>query len=122
MPNRRVVAKELAEFLRLLSHTDRILIVQLLAARGEHSVASIAESLDLPPTRVSQHLSVLRGGRLVEERAAGRLRIYALASPQIAQWLLGGVDFVAGRPWQRPMRPPATTCCCRPPGAPPRRC
>ena len=34
MPNRRIVAKELGELLKVLSHPDRIQIVQLLAARG----------------------------------------------------------------------------------------
>jgi DNA-binding transcriptional ArsR family regulator len=96
MPNRRIVARELGGLLKVLSHEDRILIVQLLASRGEHSVSSIASGLDLPDTRVSQHLAVLRAQRVVTEERRGRHRIYTLAFPEMAQWLVGGVDFVAG--------------------------
>jgi len=97
MPNRRLVAKQLAELLKVLAHPDRIQIVQLLAARGEHGVASIADTLGLPATRISQHLAVLRAHRLVDERSAGRQRIYHLAARDLAPWLVGGVDFVVGR-------------------------
>jgi DNA-binding transcriptional ArsR family regulator len=97
MPNRRLVAKHLGELMRVISHPDRIQIIQLLAAAGEHSVASIAETLDLPATRVSQHLAALKAYRLVDERSAGRRRIYALTVRRIAPWLVDGVDFVVDR-------------------------
>lgn len=96
MPNRKIVARELGGLLRVLSHQDRILIIQLLASRGEHDVGSIAEGLELPDTRVSQHLSVLRTHRIVQEERRGRQRFYSLAMPDMAPWLLDGVDFVAG--------------------------
>lgn len=97
MPSRRLVAKHLGELMRVLSHPDRIQIVQLLAAVGEHSVASIAEDLDLPATRVSQHLATLKAHRLVDERSDGRRRIYTLTVKKIAPWLVDGVDFVVDR-------------------------
>ena len=96
MPNRRIVARELGSLMKVLAHPDRIMIVQLLASRGEHSVSSIAEQLALPQTRVSQHLSVLRGKRLVEERRMGRTRLYDLSSQRLAWWLVEGVNFIAG--------------------------
>ena len=83
--------------MRAVSHPDRIQIIQLLAASREHSVASIAESLSLPPTRVSQHLATLKAYRLVEECSDGRYRIYILTVPQLAHWLVDGVDFVIDR-------------------------
>lgn len=97
MPNRRLVAKHLGELMRVVSHPDRIQIIQLLAAAGEHSVASIAEALGLPATRVSQHLSMLKSHRLVDERSDGRRRIYSLTVKRIAPWLVDGVDFVIDR-------------------------
>ncbi len=97
MPNRRLVAKHLGELMRVISHPDRIQIIQLLATAGEHSVASIAEALELPATRVSQHLSTLKAYRLVEERSDGRRRIYSLTVSEIAPWLVEGVDFVVDR-------------------------
>ncbi|MHA7871427.1 MAG: ArsR/SmtB family transcription factor [Hyphococcus sp.] len=83
--------------MRVLSHPDRIQIVQLLAASGEHSVANIAEGLDIPTTRVSQHLATLKAYRLVDERTDGRYRIYQLTVKGIAPWLVAGVDFVVDR-------------------------
>ncbi|MEE4190767.1 MAG: metalloregulator ArsR/SmtB family transcription factor [Halieaceae bacterium] len=96
MPNRKIVARELSALLKVLSHPDRIQIIQFLASRGEHSVSNIAEKLDLPQTRVSQHLALLRTHRLVVEQAEGRERIYDLSTNQLAWWLVDGVDFVAG--------------------------
>ncbi len=96
MPSRKIVARELSALLKVLSHPDRILIIQFLASRGEHSVSNIADKLDLPQTRVSQHLALLRTHRLVTEQAEGRERIYDLSTNQLAWWLVDGVDFVAG--------------------------
>ena len=96
MPNRRIVARELGGLLKILSHPDRILIVQLLATRGEHRVGSIADKLNLPQARVSQHLATLRSSRLVDEKRLGRERIYALSTGRLAWWLVEGVDFIAG--------------------------
>lgn len=97
MPNRRLVAKHLGELMRVISHPDRIQIIQLLAAAGEHSVASIGQELALPATRISQHLSTLKAYRLVDERSEGRHRIYSLTIKDIAPWLVDGVDFVVDR-------------------------
>ena len=83
--------------LRLLGHADRIELIQLLAARGEHSVSSIAQDLELPKTRVSQHLAQLRAHKLVYERTEGRRRFYALTDEGLAAWLLGGLPYLIGR-------------------------
>lgn len=97
MSDRDSVARELGDLLRVLSHPERILIVQLLARRGEHRVGSIARFLGAPEARTSQHLACLRGQRLVLERAEGRERRYRLAQPELANWIDAGVEFVAGR-------------------------
>ena len=91
MPNRRIVAKELGALLKVLSNPDRILIIHSLAVNGASGVGEMAKRLQLPPTRVSQHLMLLRAFRVVRETSEGRRRIYSL------EWLLGGVDFVADR-------------------------
>ena len=97
MPTRKVVAKELGALLKVLSHPDRILIVHALATAGESSVNHLAERLQLPASRVSQHLSLLRAFRLVAESSRGQRRIYSLAVETLPDWLLDGVDFVADR-------------------------
>jgi DNA-binding transcriptional ArsR family regulator len=93
--NRQTVARELGGFLKDLGHPDRISIIQLLDTHGPQTVSAIAGQLGLTATRVSQHLSVLRASRVVEEQPKGRERIYRLVSPQLASWLISGLDFVA---------------------------
>ena len=87
------VTGELSEILKVISHPDRL---RLLAAlrRDELNVQSLAEALDLPATRVSQHLAVLRAHRVVDRRNDGRHRRYRLAEPAMAEWILDGLRFV----------------------------
>lgn len=97
MPTRRIVAKELGAFLKVLSNPDRILIVHALAVTGSSSVNALAERLHLKPARVSQHLSLLRAFRIVTESSEGQQRIYTLVIDSLPEWLMEGVDFVADR-------------------------
>lgn len=96
MPNRQVIAKELADILKVIAHPDRIRLVEELRA-SEMDVNSLAAALELPGARVSQHLSLLRAHRLVDERREGRRHVYRLSQPELAAWIVSGVDFVEGR-------------------------
>ncbi|GJL93248.1 ArsR/SmtB family transcription factor [Hyphococcus sp.] len=96
MPGRQLVARELAEVFKVIAHPDRIRMIEELRT-GEKDVNSLAEALDLPGARVSQHLSLLRAHRLVEERRDGRHHFYHLIQPEIASWIVDGLDFVEGR-------------------------
>ena len=97
MPTRRLVAKELGALLKVLSNPDRILIIHALATAGSSSVNEIAQRLHVAPSRVSQHLSLMRAYKLVVESSEGRRRIYSLGIEELPHWLLEGVDFVADR-------------------------
>ncbi len=96
MPGRQVVARELAEIFKIVAHPDRIRMIEELRT-GEKDVNTLAEALDLPGARVSQHLSLMRAHRLVEERRDGRHHFYHLTQPEIAGWIVDGLDFVEGR-------------------------
>lgn len=96
MPTRQVVAKELAEIFKLIAHPDRVRLIEELRA-GEKDVNSLADALELPAPRVSQHLSLMRAHRIVEERRDGRRHFYHLIQPEIADWIVDGLDFVEGR-------------------------
>jgi len=96
MPSRVVVARELGELFKLLAHPDRIRLVEELGT-GECDVNSLAERLTLPSARVSQHLSLLKAHRIVEERRDGRRHCYSLAQPELATWIVDGLAFVEGR-------------------------
>ncbi len=72
------------------------MLIQQLRA-GDQTVNALATSLGLPPTRLSQHLSVMRSLGLVEIESIGRERVYRLAQPGLAAWLIDGIEFVAHR-------------------------
>ncbi|WP_285712959.1 ArsR/SmtB family transcription factor [Erythrobacter oryzae] len=93
MPSRLIVSRELADLFRLLAHADRLRLIEDLRG-GEKDVTGIAHSLDLPATRVSQHLALLRAQRLVEERRDGRNHFYRLAHPFLADWVLDALPFI----------------------------
>jgi DNA-binding transcriptional ArsR family regulator len=96
MPSRQVVAKELSEMFKIFAHPDRVRIIEELGS-GERDVNGLVEQLDLAGPRVSQHLALMRAHRVVEERRDGRHHFYRLSQPQLARWIIQGLDFVEGR-------------------------
>ena len=62
------LGRELADLFRLLAHADRLRLIEELRA-GEKDVTSLAHALDLPATRISQHLAQLRArDQLIKSR------------------------------------------------------
>jgi len=96
MPSRLVVAKELANIFKVIAHLDRIRLIEELRS-DEKDVNTLAENLGLSGPRVSQHLSLLRAHRIVEERRDGRHHYYRLIQPEIASWIVDGLGFIEGR-------------------------
>jgi DNA-binding transcriptional ArsR family regulator len=90
------VSKEVAELFKVLAHPDRVRLIEELRL-GEKDVTGIARALDLPPTRVSQHLAALRSHRLVRERQKGRQHFYRLSEPAMARWILDALQFLEVR-------------------------
>jgi len=95
MPNRRLVSKELADLFGVLANPDRIRIIEELR-NGEVDVNGLQHALDVPQSRISQHLALLRAHRIVSERRDGRHVYYHLQQPSLAAWILQGLDFSAG--------------------------
>lgn len=93
MPSRTIVSRELADLFRMLAHADRLRLIEQLR-HGECDVTGLAGALELPATRVSQHLALLRAHRLVEERRDGRNHVYRLARPHLADWVLDALPFI----------------------------
>lgn len=90
--DRKVVAQELSKLFSALSHPDRVRMIEELGNK-ELDVQGLSEILGLSSSRVSQHLAMLRTLRLVKERREGKHHYYSLLSPQVAAWILQGVDF-----------------------------
>jgi DNA-binding transcriptional ArsR family regulator len=93
MPHRRLAAHELGEFLGAIAQPRRIQIIEELRG-GEKDVGTLASTLELAHSNVSQHLAVLRTLRIVSERREGRRIIYQLCFPQLAEWLVEGMRFL----------------------------
>jgi DNA-binding transcriptional ArsR family regulator len=93
MPHRLLVAKELGDFLGVLSHPVRIRIVEELQD-AERDVNSLQDVLGISHSGVSQHLMALRSHRLVSERREGRRVFYQLRQPEIAAWLMDAMRFL----------------------------
>jgi DNA-binding transcriptional ArsR family regulator len=96
MPDRQVVSKELADLFKIMAHPDRIRIIEELG-HGEKDVNTLVDQLELPGPRVSQHLSLMRANRIVEERREGRHHYYHLVQPDMANWIIEALSFVEGR-------------------------
>ena len=93
MPTRLIAARELAKLSAVFGHPDRVRIVEELRL-GERDVNSLQEALGGTHSRTSQNLAVLRANRVVAERRDGRHVFYHLVHPEMADWLLGGLQFV----------------------------
>ncbi|MEP0813912.1 MAG: winged helix-turn-helix transcriptional regulator [bacterium] len=75
--------KELTKIAAALSDEGRVRIVLALAGR-ELCVCQMVELLDLAPSTVSKHISILRGAGLIEPRKDGRWVFYRLADKKSA--------------------------------------
>ncbi len=100
MPTRAVVTEELANLFRVFSHPHRIQIIEELRS-GEHDVNELEEVLGISHSRVSQQLSSLRAHQLVKVRKEGRHVYYSLSQPDLAGWILEGLEFIVQRLEQR---------------------
>jgi len=91
MTNRRRDAEadldDLVELAKGLAHPTRLRLLAMLAG-GELCVCQMTAILELAPSTVSQHLSVLDRGRLVAERKEGKLVFYRLRDT----WYVVSVD------------------------------
>jgi DNA-binding transcriptional ArsR family regulator len=69
----------MADHYALLAGETRLKIITLLTDGGELCVCDLASVLEMTPAAVSQHLSRLRTGRLVQSRRDGMTIYYRLA-------------------------------------------
>ena len=86
-PPRRVLLDGLVEAAKGVAHPARLRLLAMLAT-GELCVCQMTAVLELAPSTVSQHLSVLSRGGLVTDRREGRLVFYRLGDGGVAATLL----------------------------------
>lgn len=79
-------ARKASDFLKAMSHENRLLLLCLLAER-EHTVSELENLLSLRQAMVSQQLARLRLDQLVTTRRNGKTIHYRLASDDVRQLL-----------------------------------
>ncbi|MBX9669677.1 MAG: metalloregulator ArsR/SmtB family transcription factor [Candidatus Obscuribacterales bacterium] len=93
MPQRVLIAQQLAGMFSILSHPVRIRIIAELR-NGELCVNALQQILQIGHSGVSQHLALLRAHRLIKEHKEGRHVYYRLSNQKMAAWLVDGITFI----------------------------
>lgn len=77
-------AEAVAGFLKGLANPSRLLILCALS-QGERSVTELIAATGVPQTSMSQHLSKLKTGSIVEFRRDHRTLYYFISHPVVAE-------------------------------------
>lgn len=88
-----LVSNELSKLFNVLSHPLRVRIIEELKAK-ELTVSALKDILEVSPAATSQQLAVLRSHGIVVENRQGRNVYYHLRKPEIAGWVMDGLQFV----------------------------
>jgi ArsR family transcriptional regulator len=83
MNKRATLYKQQAEWIRAMAHPTRLLILEILAERGECCVCHLTTILKQRQPYVSQQLMVLRDKGLVADRKDGVMVYYRLVDLRI---------------------------------------
>jgi len=78
-------ASELAALMRILASKHRLLILCQLVELGEASAGTLAESIGLSPSAMSQHLAKMRDEGLVTSRRESQTIWYRISDPRVEQ-------------------------------------
>lgn len=82
---------EIVEILKVLAHPIRYSIAATLEANGVMNVGTIQETLSLPQSTVSQHISKMRQLGIVKSSREGTRIYYELVDP-VAIKVIKGID------------------------------
>lgn len=80
-------AADVADTLRALANERRLLILCKLVERGEATVGSLADTVELSQSALSQHLAKMREEGLVTFRRESQTLWYRIADPRIEELL-----------------------------------
>jgi DNA-binding transcriptional ArsR family regulator len=78
-------AARAAALLRVVGNEHRLLVLCLLIERGEASVGTLLEQVDLSQSALSQHLARMRDEGLVAFRRDAQTLYYRIADPAVEQ-------------------------------------
>ncbi len=75
-------AANVAEMLKALGNTRRLMVMCKLAEHGEMRVTALAEEVGLSQSALSQHLAKMRAEGLVDFRREAQTAWYRIADPR----------------------------------------
>ena len=78
-------AARAAALLRVVGNEHRLLVLCLLIERGEASVGTLLEQVELSQSALSQHLARMRDEGLVAFRRDAQTLYYRIADPAVEQ-------------------------------------
>jgi ArsR family transcriptional regulator, virulence genes transcriptional regulator len=78
-------AGAVADILRALANTRRLMILCKLVEWGEANVGALAEAVGLSQSALSQHLAIMRDEGLITFRRESQLLWYRIADPRIEE-------------------------------------
>ncbi len=90
---RNIFHTEFMRISRALSDENRVRVTMLLT-RGELCLCQITKLLDLSPSTVSRHMSILHDAGLVERRKEGRWHFYRLADKAESKLAESAIEWV----------------------------
>ena len=67
--------EEITEILKVLAHPVRLSLVKIMLAKGPINVTTMYETLQMPQSTISQHLSKLRAAKIITGTRKG-LEVY----------------------------------------------
>jgi ArsR family transcriptional regulator len=83
-----------AELFRALAHPARIRILELLV-EGDQQVSQLLAQMDLEPSSLSQHLTVLKNTGVVESSRKGNSVTYKVTDASVGAFLLAARSVLA---------------------------
>jgi ArsR family transcriptional regulator, zinc-responsive transcriptional repressor len=83
MAEAQAALERATDIFKALANPLRVGIVRELAT-GDRAVHQLVDALDVSQPRVSEHLAILRGARLVEAHRSGRTVTYHLVDEHVA--------------------------------------
>ncbi len=75
----------LTEFFKILTDPTRLRCLMLLATHPELCVCELCYALQLPQSKISRHLSILKLHKLVSQRRIDQWTFYRL-NPRLTDW------------------------------------
>ncbi|MBJ8053666.1 winged helix-turn-helix transcriptional regulator [Bacillus cereus] len=75
MKAKKEIYEEITEVLKVLAHPVRLSLVEIMITKGPTNVTTMYETLQMPQSTISQHLSKLRAVKIITGTRKG-LEIY----------------------------------------------